>query len=352
MIKDVPPYDGNPAGLHSFLEQMNEFIQMSMPEATVYAETITRAIRNRVIDKASDALNLYGTANNWPNIKRDLTAHFADKRDESTMIQELHSISQGGDKAEDYFAKISNILSSLKNWANINEPLTCVQKHQWYDKMALNVFINKLREPMGSHVRSMRPETLPDARSICIKEQSLAGLRYQQRTYPTNKPPIPARNYNFNTSPNRVPAYYPQQNRFQGAPVQFNNNAPRPQAYNRPMNPYYNHKPFTTPKQILDKPTPMDTTSHINKYRQPTYGSKPAFQHRFNTQGQPRVHVEELYHNEQYCDNEDNQQDEYSVDHENHQEEMSNIETENESPIIEIEEDLDFRSNTLQTRVT
>lgn len=358
MIKDVPCYDGNPSGLHNFISQMADFIEMAKPENTVYPETIVRAIRNRVIGKASDALDLYGTPNTWEGIQRDLTSHFADKRDESSLIQELHNISQGNDKVEDYFAKLSSILGALKNWAKINELGSFVLKSQWYDRMALSIFTNKLREPLGSHVRSMQPTTLIDARTICIREQSLSTLRYSNKPLFNIKPPIipPRNNFgNFSSTPQRfqsyqTPQYRPQNNLPPKPNFGHNNNN-----FNKGPNPYYNHRPFVnTNKPIMGKPEPMDTTTNTNKFRQITYGQQQQrapfqaqYPNRFQPTGPPRYQVEELHCNEYNEENNYIPEGYYPQEYES-EPIYEETQQENSEPTVEIEEDQDFHLTTLK----
>lgn len=240
--------------------------------------------------------------------KKNLISHFADKRDESVLIQDLHNLQQGSDNVETFFAKLSDILNSLKNWVKVNEPLSATQKNTWYDKMALNIFTCKLREPMGSHVRSMRPENLTDARIICMREQSLSGIRYKPQNQNSQRPPIPMRSNNmiphrfYNPTP--IVSYpKPNYNKF---------NLPNDKA----PNPYYNHRPFTSQpqKQIMGKPEPMDTSSLTDKLKQPTAGQpysnfqrrpeQQPQQYRFQQYSQPRVQVKEVFNIEQSEDNE------------------------------------------------
>lgn len=335
MIRDIPEYKGEPTGLHNFIEQVADILEIAHPAESVHASTIYRAIRNRITNKASEALELYSTPNTWNDMRNNLTSHFADKRDETVLIQELHSIQQGNDRVEEYFAKISSSINSLKNWSKINEPLTQAIKADWYNKMALNIFVSRLKEPMGSHVRSMRPKDLVEARQICIQEQSLTGLRYQNKPqYPPVLPFKPKSNYQ------NIPQRYPinpinQVNMRPMLPI-----APKPTFNNvqkQGPNVYYNHRPFASqPKQIMDNPIPMDTTSNTNRYQQPTYGQMARRNNVFQTSGPPRWQAKELHNTEISEDEKDEIQEQYT-NYETYQESVDE-----ENPIVEIEEEQDF----------
>lgn len=354
IIERIPAYNGSATGLHSFIQHVDEIIAIAEPADQVYANIITRSIRGRVIDKANDALELYNTPNQWDSIKKNLIAHFADKRDESVLIQDLHNICQGNDSIEIYFAKISEILNNLKNWAKINEPLAVIQKSSWYDKMGLNIFCCKLREPMGSHVRSMQPQDLPTARTICIREQSLAGLRYNHKPVLHQKPNPPPRNF----MPYKPQSFNPHAYAHP-KPTHNNNNFNN---HNKGPNPYYNHRPFTQqPRQILPKPEPMDTTSNLNKFKQPTLGTlgqqnqqqynKPQYRplnYQFQQNGPPRFQARELFNIEETEDYYSSSMPYYEEPQEEYiQNEIPQYESEqDETPIVEIEdEDFHQRSS-------
>jgi hypothetical protein len=231
--------------------------------------------------------------------------------------------------------------------------------------MGLAVFVSNLRDPLGSMVRAMRPADLPTARSYCLKEQNTVYMRNKvfgagQTIQNYTKPPIPP----------RVQMHKPS----------YDINHPRPihnnQFYNqnssfyppRNNNQYFNHRPFTNhnqitnyrgvpPKPDLRKFEPMDTNSNNNRYKQITYTQqKPPNtnnlpRYNFNTNGPPRFQSKELYN---ICTNPyDHESDHYYEQYEENvydgnYEEMYDQQVENtteeNSPIIEIEDE-DFHQN-------
>lgn len=349
LIEKVPPFKGDPSDLHEFISRIRTYVVLARPEESVHTDLIVRAIRDRVQDKAHEALKLYGTPNTWGAIEDNLTLHFADRRDEDTLLKELYDLRQGNEKFEIFFAKISNTLNALKSWARLNRPNVANQKVEDYDSIALSRFTKGLRQPLGSYVRCMKPNTLAEARRICIEEQTCVEDNY--RYYP--KPiPIPARN----TYPQQLckPPFRPQvyQNQIL-PPMRLAPQANRPPIMNnnnRPQNVYYNHRPFAPnkPRSIQGKPEPMDTTTNINKYRQPTYGQKPQGppqRSNFQPNAPPRYTVEELFNSEQDEDLYGNQEEYEDLG-------MEPTLEGTDIPIVEIHEDLDFQpgpSETLDT---
>lgn len=294
-IKDIPPYSGSRTELSKFITQVEDILKILKPAFTEpqYQIILLRAIRNKIVGEANKALEMYNTTNEWESIKSSLIAHFADKRDENSLIRDLHAITQRNDNVEVYFTRILEICNTLKTWANLNTPTEAIQKAKWYDSMCLSVFTANLRDSLGIMVRAMQPPDLPTARLYCLKEQNIAYMKNK-----SSAPPIPLKNQYPQYNRNQFPQYRPQNFNQQ----YYNNNKPQ----------YFNHRPFTQqkiqqlgnprglpPKPIQNnRPEPMDTTSNIDKYKQPTFQRpfNPTNQpYRFNTNGPSRVQVKELY---------------------------------------------------------
>lgn len=293
-IKDIPPYSGSRTELSKFITQVEDILKILKPTFTdpSYQVILLRAIRNKIIGEANKALEMYNTTNEWESIKSSLISHFADKRDENSLIRDLHAITQRNDSVEIYFTRILEICNTLKTWANLNTPNEAIQKAKWYDSMCLSVFTANLKDSLGIMVRAMQPPDLPTARLYCLKEQNIVYMK--NKSY---APPIPPKNqypqYNRNQFPQYRPQNFNQQN--------YNDNKPL----------YFNHRPFTQKPQQLGNPRglplkpiqynktePMDTTSNIDKYKQPTFQrpfNSTNQPYRCNTNGPSRVQVKELY---------------------------------------------------------
>lgn len=368
-IKDIPPFNGNKTDLSNFIGQVDDVLTILKPafEQQAQAKVLLRAIRNKIVGNANDVLIMYNTKVDWPSIKQNLINHFADKRDETSLIRDLHNIAQRGDTVEVFFAKILEVINALKNWVELNtlnNPEEVIKKCQWYDEMGLAAFISNLRDPLGSMVRAMRPTDLPTARLYCLKEQNITYVR--NRTFGHSNPTI------LNTRPTLPPkpiVSYNQKLLYPRQPVQNFNPL-------RNQNQYFNHRPFTQnnpnlivkqgnlPPKPLPKPEPMDTSSNMDRYKQPTYNRPQQFQqrqynpvnqpYRFNSYGPQRVQTRELFNiaTNPYQSEFDNEMNQYDQEYdqyfeENYQEIDNNHEqyqiddVEENNPIVEIE-DSDF----------
>lgn len=298
-VKDLPRFDGNKRTLFDFVENVEEILKVcgDLEEAT-YKKLLLRSIRNKIVGDANDILNMYGTPLDWDNIKLNLTTHYSDKRNETSLIKDLHGLNQGNDSVEQFYSKIIDIHSTIMNNIKLNEDsLVIIQsKKELYANMCLNCFLSGMKEPLGSIIRAMRPETLAEAFSNCLEEQNMHYLKnknnYSQHNYQMVKKPIPnkvnTQNYsNFN---NRFPinnfvryqnpqyGYQNPQNRYQNP--QYKNQNPQ----YKNQNPQYKNPNFNQfPQQ--NKPIPMDTVSAMTKYKQPAYFEKNRNQNNFNQPG-------------------------------------------------------------------
>lgn len=80
-------------------------------EGHAYQKIIYRAIRNKIVDKANEVLNMYGTPI-WNNIKKNLIIHYADLQ---------HSIKQNSENVEQFYAKIIEVYSTMANNIRVHE---------------------------------------------------------------------------------------------------------------------------------------------------------------------------------------------------------------------------------------
>lgn len=195
IIKTLPEYEGNPRLLFDFLQNVDDIISILQQYANmpIYRLWI-RAIRNKIKGQANEVLNMYGTSLEWSEIKANLISHYSDKRNESSLIRDLHGLIQIG-TMEDFYGKVIEILANLTNQVRIHEQIESVQtsKILLYKEMCLNVFLSGLKEPLGSNIRARGPTSLKDAFEFCLIEQNIS---YSKRNNPASK--ASAQNSNTN----------------------------------------------------------------------------------------------------------------------------------------------------------
>lgn len=196
-IKDLPKFSGNPKLLFEFLNNVDEIRSLiSCTEGTPYGNLLLRSIRNKIEGSANEILNMYGTPLDWATIKQNLIHHYADKRNETSLIRDLHGIKQGNKPVEKFYNEIIEISATMTNYVQIHEQDNNVvkAKQSLYTEMCLNAFLSGLKEPLGATVRAMKPDNLATAFAYCIKEQNISYARYDnsvlripQYVRPTNR---------------------------------------------------------------------------------------------------------------------------------------------------------------------
>jgi len=129
-IKFLPVYEGNPKALNEFIVIVEEILIIKKgTEMTSYAKMLLRAIRNKIEGKANEALLSSGTPLAWHDIKQTLINTFSDKRDESTLLYELHSLALQNLSVTKLFETITEIKTSLFNQIENQELVSAVAIH-------------------------------------------------------------------------------------------------------------------------------------------------------------------------------------------------------------------------------
>lgn len=176
-IKDVPTFDGNPRLLFDFINNVEEILSLipQLNDNINYKKVIIRSIRNKIIGQANEALNMYGTAIDWEEIRNNLIVHYSDKRNETTLIRDLHQIRQNQCTVETFYSEIIEVLSAMINHVKMHEKnVTVIEaKLLLYQEMCLNTFLSGLRKPLGSTIRAMRPMKLTDALNFLLTRAKL-----------------------------------------------------------------------------------------------------------------------------------------------------------------------------------
>lgn len=319
-IKDLPKFEGNPRLLYDFITNVEEILLIvtSINNPT-YGRILLRAIRNKIDGPANEVLNMYGTPLEWSQIKANLILHYADKRNETSLIKDLHNLRQLNKSIEQFYSEVIEIYSTIRNHIQIhnNDPNVVKAKGDLYSEMCLNIFLTGLREPIGSTIRSMKPNSLAEAFANCIKEQNMAYFRYEHKPLPkpsihpsyfpiksvpfkqtisnpvqpvfnnqkfaqsNTRPQIVQQQYRFPEQYQPQLQYRPQQSQ-QYRPQQFQQYRPQQQPfYQKPISTQYTNNVFQ-PKPTPTKTEPMDTLSAQTLVKKSPSGQTNTF--RQNTQ--------------------------------------------------------------------
>lgn len=327
VVKDLPNFDGNPRTLYDFLSNVEEILTiLNLADGCAYGKIILRAIRNKIIGQANEILNMYGTPIQWAIIKNNLITHYSDKRNETSLIRDLHLIKQGTETVEKYYASIIEIFSTMINHIRVHEiDINVIEsKRKLYEEMCLNTFLSGLKEPLGSTIRAMQPKSLAEGLNLCLKEQNIYYIRGTQGINKTQvnvpqsnlnqqnfkfhnlpRPPLNSNQTNFkltyptNPYPILPTPNIPRFNNHLTRPNFSNNNYFKPPQFQPQRNLPLNQNHFRpTLNHNIKNPEPMDTSSANSKFRynQPNYTPKFKSEELFNVESDrnPCEHYQNL----------------------------------------------------------
>lgn len=293
----VPNFSGNPNELNEFLATADSIVETFFDRQNPHNFInvfILKSIQNKITGDAKVAVNIQHCAT-WEDLKTALKRNFSDQRDEVCLIRDLVLSKQGSDQPKDYFEKCINLLNLLCSYVDAHETLATSKetKRTLYNKLTLKTFLAGLKEPLGSSIRAMRPNTMQEALQYINEENN---IRYCQKDFV--KPTTNNGNNNSGNRSNQVPRIQYRAN----TPMFNNQNQNKQFNQGRPAN---NNNPGPSKQNVFApnpnfkssyQPTPMSvSTNHTNR---------PFVSQRANNfQLRNRVVPEELYNTESVTDN-------------------------------------------------
>lgn len=258
-IKLIPTYSGDRKGLTAWLSIVDTTLALyeALSNTDLYGVWVQQ-IRNKIVGEAMKALE-GGRANmTWPEIKRSLTDYFGDKRELSTLTQEIPYLRQGNKSLHEYYHSCGNLLNTIEDKIRL-DPLN--EGHEdaimrVLSEQVKNGFIDGLNDPYDKYTRNYRPATLLDAYQ-CAQQQVAAEERKNLKRFQPKPKMLQQQQYQTQ----RQPQYRPNT---QVAPPQFKQGTQSAQ--------YRNNRP--QPGNSNNAPTPMDVDTSIRS-RQTFRGNRP-----------------------------------------------------------------------------
>lgn len=218
-LRLVPEFDGNSNVLTRFInlcEQLvSSFVRVE-PGYELSNLALLNGILNKITGPAARTLSSNGITENWLGIKNSLINNFADHRDETSLYNDLSLISQGSSTPQEFYEQCQNLYSVIMTYVALHESVnsTIEAKRALYKKLTLQAFLRGLRDPLGSRIRCMRPESIEKALEFVHEEQNTLYIQQRNQALPDRKPQFAAPSFNFNSQPalptrgfNFAPAY-------------------------------------------------------------------------------------------------------------------------------------------------
>lgn len=180
----LPSYDGNKKTLAFYIKSVESALDLIENKQHV---SVACLIRNKLTGKAVEALSECTDFNSWDAIKEILTRRFGEFRDEVQIVQELMNVRKDKSTIESFSEKIRELTYTL-----INLDQT---KKEYYEKMAINVFLDQLDSILALSVRVQNATSLEQ--TIVLAKQEDLKLKNKRAQENKTKQLAPNTNYRF-----------------------------------------------------------------------------------------------------------------------------------------------------------
>lgn len=184
-LRVLPEFDGNPHVLTRFINLCDQLVLAyfkTEPGNELSNLALINGILNKVIGSAARLINSNGIPDNWVGIRNALINNFADHRDETALYNDLSLQTQGSSTPQEFYERCQNLFSTIMTYVTLHESVstTVEAKRALYKKLTLQCYLRGLKDPLGSRIRCMRPESMEKA--LEFVQEELNTLYMQQRT--------------------------------------------------------------------------------------------------------------------------------------------------------------------------
>lgn len=192
-LRLVPEFDGNSNVLTRFIKLCDQLVLQFIRNGPEYQLTnlaLLNGILNRIVGPASRTINSNGIPETWEGIRSALVNNFADQRDETSLYNDLALLKQGSATPQEFYEQCQNLFSTIMTYISLHETIasTIESKRTLYKKLTLQSYLRGLRDPLGSRIRCMRPDTIEKALEFVHEEINTLYLQQRNDHGPEKKP--------------------------------------------------------------------------------------------------------------------------------------------------------------------
>lgn len=192
-IRLVPDFDGNPNVLTRFIQLGDELAkQFCTPDSSELSKcAFINGILNKVVGPAARLINTNGVPSEWDGIRTALINNFADQRDETALYNDLALLTQGQNSPQEYYERCQTLFSTIMTYISLHEtiPTTVNAKRDLYKRLTLQAFLRGLKDPLGSRIRCMRPDSIERALEFVHEESNTMYMQSRNDFHTERKLP-------------------------------------------------------------------------------------------------------------------------------------------------------------------
>lgn len=275
-LRLVPEFDGNPNVLTRFINICDQIVtQYASPEpgSELGNLCLLNGILNKVTGTAASTINSNGIPETWAGIRSALINNFSDQRDETALYNDLSLATQGNKTPQEFYDQCQTLFSTIMTYVTLHETLqtTIEAKRTLYKKVTMQAFVRGLKEPLGSRIRCMRPETIEKALEYVQEELNIIYLQQRNDLPKAQSAHKAAMGHNVPLNMPIVPRH-PVPN--WPAPAGPRNNQPPPQAFKFNMSNVPQNR-FPTRTQQMFRAPPPNYHQQSNVFRLPPRPNPP-----------------------------------------------------------------------------
>lgn len=255
-IEQLPDFDGKSEELFTFVELVEDIIPLLLKYDTSSQNVLLNRIKSKLRGKAREMIEINNHVRTWSEIKLVLTNSFGDKKTNFQIFDELRAVTFNTNSA-DLYNQIKSILRRLNNKSKDQPNADFNIKAN--NLTALNIFKDKLPEPMRSILFSRNPQTLEESLDILFE----GNYGYYN----------PSKNSAYKYR-NSCSAEQNNVHRPRGRDPPFNDNR-RSMPNNNNNQTNFNPRPFQSnrvPNQSFNNPNFVQST---RTYNQPNFNPRP-----------------------------------------------------------------------------
>lgn len=181
-VKLLRTFDGQAERYLSWINQVQSIIDdYEIIKEKPLFRSIVQHIRRKIVGNADIVLCSYDIEDDdWPEIKKILELHFADKRDIHTLHRQLYQLSRERRTVEQFYLEVNKYLSLIVNRLKSEYQSAAKVLIEEYRNKALDVFIDGLNEREATLMIIRRPKDLPEAFAFYLEIEDNWGRGNQR----------------------------------------------------------------------------------------------------------------------------------------------------------------------------
>lgn len=253
-LRPVPEFDGNPHVLTRFIHLCDKLCATYLsdnPENELTNLSLLNGILNKITGSAARTINSNGIPESWAGIRSALINNFSDQRDETALYNDLSLATQGNSSPQEFFDHCQGLFSTIMTYVSLHEQIqtTIEAKRILYRKLTLQAFVRGLKEPLGSRIRCMRPDSVEKALQFVQEELNVMYLQQRNDSVSDRRVNTP----NVVKTQQSQPFTMPVQKPFVPPALLYNNQMPFSVPFQRPI-PHVQHQQPWRPSFPVNRP--------------------------------------------------------------------------------------------------